>query len=336
VAAGFKQQALLVPLAATAALIMDRAFAAAAAVAAGFAAALAAIWLPFAAAGIGGDLVYWTLTYNWLYVKNPILMDEVVHRLVFKLGPAVLPALPLALGAWLSRGERSPELRLARLAALATVPAVFAGWRFFGHYLLLVEVPLALAAAPWLAEVVWAPPGSARARARRWLLAVAIAATVASVAGNLWGYALGQGPKTRGAARIAAWLREDRCQVGATLFVWGTAAAIYAGSGLAPATRFVMPQVTISGFVFGNDGVRSGVVRTERMIIAAHRQQLIDDLVARLPTYVVDLSGHPAFGWERFPLQSFPVLEALVARGHEVVAEIDGARIWRRRDCSGR
>jgi hypothetical protein len=151
---------------------------------------------------------------------------------------------------------------------------------------------------------------------------------------NVVGHYFQPGPKTVLSRALGERLRADACYPGGSLFVWGYAPGVYHYAGLRPASRFVLPQATVSGFICGNTGVEEGLVDTRDRILDEHQRLLLDDLAARPPTYVIDVSGAPAYPWHHFPLSIFPELEARVAAGYELAAVVDGARILRRRGCA--
>jgi len=137
------------------------------------------------------------------------------------------------------------------------------------------------------------------------------------------------------AAAVGAELRRDRCAgPAATLFVWGPEASFYYYSEMAPASRFVWPHETLSGFVSGNWGVQRGQVDARHLIREDHWDLLMEDLHRRSPAYVLDLSEAVAH-WRPFALERFPRLRAFVAAHYEQIVMAQGVRAYRRIGCSG-
>lgn len=302
-----------------------------AALAAGSALPLLAAWAAFAATGGADDLVYWTLTWNRAYAANPIPPGEAALR--FARGPLffAFAALPLGLAAWRG-GSRQPERRSAILLLLAVCLLTAAlGFRFFPHYLVPAYAPLALLAAPAVEEWFRAP----RARPARLFLAATLFLLLGfSMANTVLYRASDVYPEARPIyAATAARLRQDPCFADASLFVWGYAPMFYAASGLRPASRFVIPQASLTGYVAGNTASARGEVDTRAAIDPAHWDLLMSDLQARPPTYLLDTSPSGLYRWNHQPLGRFPRLEAFVSAGYERIDGPEGVHIHRRRGC---
>jgi hypothetical protein len=227
--------------------------------------------------------------------------------------------------------------RLLLVSLAATVPLVSLGLRFFWHYFLLFYPLLAIAAAPAASLLL---RRAARSWARlffAWPLAGAVVFLVLNVKG--W-YVSGQAEETRPiVGTIARRLASDRCAHDASLFVWGTAPILYVASRMRPASRFVVPQGTIAGYLAGNRAVQTGRVSARGLVKEQHREQLMADLERQRVTYVVDLSAGVWDGWENFPMRDFPRLQAYVDRELEPLDtvegldRVEGVRIYRRRGC---
>ena len=296
---------------------------AALAAAAGFALPLAATGFAFAHAGTLGDLVDRTLLANARYVGSPLPLREAAARAVRGTLPWLAATAPL----WwaLARGRREGrDFRsvLAHALLLCSIPAVLAGFRFYGHYFLQPLLPLCLGAAPALAR---------RDRAARTALGVLVV-TVAGFTGvNAWlvhardDVVEDTFPLHR---EVAAFLRRDRCYPGATVFVWGLAPRLYLETGLTPASRFVLPQETISGHASGRRSPSSSIDPGDRRL-------LLQDLERSRATYLLDLAPSGFHRWNRFPLTTFPDLWRLVRREYEMVGVVHGVGVHRRRGCAG-
>ncbi len=141
---------------------------------------------------------------------------------------------------------------------LFSLPAVFVGFRFFPHYFVQLYLPLALLAAPWTAAALGPPLARAGAVRRR-----LGARHARRVHGRERRALLGPCARLRGDAaglprRRRDTLRADPCYGRGPLFVWGFAPQLYAEIGLPPASRFIVPQASLAGYVPGNRGSRSG------------------------------------------------------------------------------
>jgi 4-amino-4-deoxy-L-arabinose transferase-like glycosyltransferase len=299
----------------------------------GFAAPPALACLLFALRGPGDAFWYWNVSHNLAYASNPILPAEALLRAARHLLPFLAVTAPLWWG-WYrsSRGAGSHASRLVSFVLLASIPPVFLGLRFYPHYAIQLYAPLALGAAPWLARQLETPLGAAG----RFLVAWAALALLGFTLVNAVLY-FGRtdvyeetDPVFR---RVAARLQGDACHGGASLFVWGFAPMLYYHAGLPVATRFVMPQASLTGYVPGNDASRGSELNTRALVRPQHWDWLMQDLAARRPAYVLDTAPAGIHGWNSYPMAAFPRLAELVRRDYERLDAVDGVHIYRRRGC---
>ena len=296
---------------------------------AGFALPLAFTALHFARSGRLRELVYWTVSSNLRYVGTALEPGEGLPRAA----QGLLPWLATTGVLWwaYARGRRAaaPDVPWARIDSLLllSLPAVLAGWRFFGHYFLQLLFPLCLGAAPVAARLAQRPWGG---------VAKAAGAVVAVVvfgfgAVNVWLLHARDDvieetfPLHR---EVAAFLEADPCHPSASLFVWGIAPGLYVTTRLPPASRFVLPQETISGYRPGRAGADRSTVSRE------HRDLLLTDLRGHDATYILDLAPSGYHRWESFPLTSFPELLGLVRERYEIAGVVSGVVVHRLRGCA--
>jgi hypothetical protein len=215
-----------------------------------------------------------------------------------------------------------------------SLPAAFVGLRFFPHYFIQLYLPLALAASPWTAAVLGRRPLPRAGRvALGWALGMLAASTI--VNSLLYSGRISVYEETRPVFRdVAARLHADPCYGRGPLFVWGFAPVLYAESALPPASRFIMPQASLSGYVPGNRASRSDAVDTRGLVRPEHWDLLMDDLTRRPPAFVLDTAPSGLHGWGSYPMSEFPRLRAFVDLGYQAVAIVDGIWIWRRRGCA--
>jgi 4-amino-4-deoxy-L-arabinose transferase-like glycosyltransferase len=288
----------------------------------------------FASVGAARALVDWTITHNLGYAVHPIPRAEALERAASYLLPFLVVTVPLwwaARRSWPLYESRHQRVLVMSLLVLS-LPAAFVGFRFFPHYFIQLYLPLALAAAPWTAGALTSP----LTRAARVALAWPLVALVGFTAANLLLY---RGPvqvyeETLPVfPRVAERLREDPCFGEGALFVWGFAPQLYAEARLPRASRFVVPQASLTGYVPGRRGSRSGEVDAGGLVREEHWNQLMDDLEHRRPTFVLDTAPGGLHGWGRYPLTDFPRLDRFVRSGYRAVADVDGVWIWRRKGC---
>jgi hypothetical protein len=304
------------------------------ALALGFATPLAAALGYFAARGAAGELVYWTVIHNLRYAANPILRAEGVERAASYLLPFLLVTAPLWWSAWRSWPlfDSSYQRTLVASLILLSLPAAFVGFRFFPHYFIQLYLPLALAAAPWTVSVLRRPLSRAAGIALAWPVVALAGFTAANVA--LYRGRAGVYTETSPLyAHVATRLRDDPCYGRGSLFVWGYAPQLYAEAGLPRASRFVVPQASLTGYVPGNRASRSGAVDTRSLIRKEHWDLLMEDLERSRPAFILDTAPSGLYGWDRYPFRDFPRLQAFVKASYRAVADVDGVWVWRRAGC---
>jgi 4-amino-4-deoxy-L-arabinose transferase-like glycosyltransferase len=286
----------------------------------------------FAARGAAEALVFWTWSHNIRYARNPIPPAEALGRAASSLLPFLLVTAPLWWAAWRSRPLIGRPWLLLAAATAGSLAGAFVGFRFFPHYFVPLYLSLAVTAAPATALALERGGRGARA-AVAWPLLLLVSATATNLV-------LYRGPwrvyeETRPVFRkVGERLREDPCYGSGSLFVWGFAPQVYAEAGLVPASRFVVPQASLTGYVPGNRASRSGGVDARSLVRADHWDLLMGDLGRRRPTFVVDTAPSGLHGWDRYPLADFPRLQGFLRSGYDAVAIVDGVWIWRLRGCS--
>jgi hypothetical protein len=288
----------------------------------------------FSTLGAAGELVYWTVTHNLGYAAHPIPLTEALERAATYLLPFLIVTAPLWWAGWQSRplyDSHHARLLVMGLVVLS-LPAAFAGFRFFPHYFVQLYLPLALAAAPGTASALERPLSRAARVAVAWPLVALFGFTAANTV--LYRGSLRVYEETLPVFRhVATRLREDACFGRGSLFVWGFAPQLYAEAGLPPASRFVVPQASLTGYVPGRRARTSEATDAVSLVRDEHWGLLMTDLEHDPPVFVLDTSPAGLHGWERFPLRDFPRLDTFVRSGYRAVADVDGVWIWRRKGC---
>jgi hypothetical protein len=271
---------------------------------------------------------YWAVQYNLTHIGQPVPAQDLFLRALRMVGPlAAVWALP-SLAAFDSKGDW-PGRRLLVRGLLCTLLPAFLGGRFFGHYFLPAMFFVACLAAPTWSD--WAE------RWPRRTLAFVLLLPAIFTGVNLYSYfpTLGVADVTFPVHReVGQRIRSDACD--GSLFVWGYTPQMYYFSRRRPASRFVVPIDTVSGYLSGNDAFERGELDTKSRIVPAHRRLLMEDLERSAPSHIVDTSGGGLAFWSRFPLSSFPELDTYVSAHYEPWAAVRGMRILRRSDCTNR
>ena len=231
--------------------------------AAAFALPLLAAAAVFALRGSFHDFFYWNVTHNILYTSSSMPAADKLYRAARFFLPFVLVQLPLILFAFSGRKLLSPRDRAILESALylGVIPIVLGG-RFFGHYYLQVMLPLCMLAAPAVER--------AAAKARRTATLFAAYLIILFLYWNIttlgsyrygWQHYEENDPRIGKLTRYVA--ASHVCRGGAgtkaprkALFVWGFAPVIYSelyeSCRFLPASRFVLPQASLSGYMPGN------------------------------------------------------------------------------------
>jgi hypothetical protein len=192
--------------------------------------------------------------------------------------------------------------------------SVAVGFRFFGHYYLQLLPPLCLLSA-----------GVLMTRGPRLLRATVVFASISAVSFSLLGFWVrpwGDNPKYQ---MVSQYL-DMHTSVSDHIFVWGHMPEIYWASDRRPASRFIT-----NGFAVGDWGSRpAGDVSTNVPTPGAFAQ-MMDDLRAHPPKYVLDTSPAAFRGSQYSPMSKYPELRRYVDTRYEYIETIDGIAIYRAR-----
>jgi 4-amino-4-deoxy-L-arabinose transferase-like glycosyltransferase len=287
----------------------------------------------FALAGGIEGFFYWNVTHNIGYVLNPTTTSDAIERGVRQLLPFLGVTSILWLGLALSFARNQSRYWKALVGGLVGTSLVAStiGLRFFPHYFVQLYVPLAIAAAPWLAAIFVRPLSRPAAAVAVYSLAVFAAFTTS----NTMRFVVSRPSLNMTSLHVAARLRSDACyENGASMFVWGSAPIFYYHAELPLASRFFFPEFPLVPLYAGN---RRSTERHARPIVrdrrGRHWRWLMADLRQNLPTYILDTAPAQLKMWEYFPLHDYPQLERFVRRRYEPIESIDGVQIYRRRNC---
>ncbi len=296
------------------------------------------VWFTAAfAAGMGamalvvspGRFWHWTFASNQGFLLTA--PDWSMVAVSFFGGLALLIGLHLAMALLLVRRVRTPaqagtnstwSCRHALLGpdadlwlwwATATV-AWISGFRFFAHYWLQSLPPLALLAAPVAAACV--------GRFRRVVVGLLVLTTTAAMVGGFMPHTFRQlADPDPLAAYVAA-----HTAPGERVLVWGNFPEVQWR-----ADRPLGGALVHSDFVTGVSGNRSLGPLTLAAGTPGATRAMLDAVHAHPPRLVLDTSTAYIRFYERYPLTVFPQLAQFVRQRYDVVATVDGVRIYRLR-----
>ncbi len=336
VAALYKYQAALVGLAllAVAAKDVRTHLARAACLALGFAMPFAVAALYFRHRGALADAIDWGILFNRNYLSEGPGLKMAASRLAAQLFGVVLPGL-LFFGAgsvtlWriLRRRRASGVVAGRAMLAVWALEAIYCftlGRRFFGHYLLQPELPLALLAAG---------PVAAAFEARPRLTVAAMIAPAAvffglNVLPELTSGVIYGDPDYWTVGRAAA----ARTRPDDGIWVWGNVPQIYYAAEREPAVRFTFCNY-LTGLSPGTPSEYDPKVDPRADAVAGAWDMVVADLDARRPALVLDTAAAGMKSYGKFPVRSFPVLARYLDTHYRIEGSVNGVVFYRRIDST--
>lgn len=336
VAALYKYQAALVGLAllVVAAKDLKTHVARGACLALGFAMPFAGAALYFQHRGALADALGWGILFNRSYLSEGPGLQMAASRLAAQLFGVVLPSL-LFFGAGsvsllrILRRRPAPGIVDGRAMlvvwALESIYCFTLGRRFFGHYLLQPELPLALLAAG---------PVAAAFEARPRLTLAALAAPAAAFFGfnvlpELTSRVVYGDPDfwTVGRA-VAAQTRPDD-----GIWVWGNVPQIYYTAEREPGVRFTFCNY-LTGLSPGTPSEYDPKVDPRADAVPRAWDMVVADLDAHRPTLVLDTAAAGMKSYGKFPVASFPVLARYLQTHYRIEGSVNGVVFYRRVDST--
>lgn len=298
---------------------------------AGWIATVGLIAAYFYARGNWGDMIEWTWRIAMHYVDSETTVAYVIQRLfLVHLTFIVAGGLLWYFGgletvrvvrAHVRRHITAPETMLIVLWLASSYTTLFAGWRFPGHYHLMVLPPLAILAGTaftrYLERLRTQPPAKIR-RVRRWLAAAAGVPAIGFLimAFDIREQTIAFKPITR---YVAAHTRpEDR------IFVWGSAPHIYSFSGRRMATRFVSCTHLVG--MYASRPHKD--IDESRWVVSGSWTWLEQDLTANPPELIVDMSPVSP-NWDAHPMSRYAFWRRYLAH-YRLEETVSGAHIYRR------
>jgi hypothetical protein len=336
VAALYKYQAALLGLAllAVAARDLKTHLARAACLAVGLAVPFASTALYFRHRGVLGDAIGWGLLFNRSYLSEGPGLQMAASRLGAQLFGVVLPSLLFfAAGSaslWrILRRRKTPGIVAGRAMlavwALESIYCFTLGRRFFGHYLLQPELPLALLAAG---------PVAAAFEARPRLTLGALAAPAAVFFGlnllpELTSRMVYGDPDYWTVGRAAA----EHTHPGDGIWVWGNVPQIYYAAEREPGVRFTFCNY-LTGLSPGTPSEYDPTVDPRAHAVPGAWDMVVADLDARQPALVLDTAAAGMKSYGKFPVSSFPVLARYLETHYRIEGTVNGVVFYRRIDST--
>jgi 4-amino-4-deoxy-L-arabinose transferase-like glycosyltransferase len=297
----------------------------------GFAAVIAFTAWRLRAAGVFDEAMYWIFRHHDMpHGPLDIIFWERLEvagvwflLACFPLVAAAVAALSRR-GRWVSWEGKEAERATLWMLLAASLLGVSASGRFYLHYFDLLVPPLALAAAPVVAALLWGETTAEgiwplRPRSMRRALAatalVFVALQTVGLAKRTKGSDAGQFVKT-----IAA--------PGDEMFVWGELARTYLDAGVRPATRYVACYA-LTGFPYGGSISYDPVYPDTTSRIVPGTWEIFErELRQSRPRFFVDVEAK--LKKPRYPLGKFPWLGRYVAENYRKVHEARDGIVYER------
>lgn len=299
----------------------------------GFVACTAAVIAYHQTQGNWAAMVFWVWTASKRYMEVDTTLSFVLRRLVVFHGSFILAS---ALLWFFGIGELIRRFRsvLARRSEEDTVwvviigwlavsyATVYLGWRFSGHYHLLIIPPLALFAGKALTAFVDRHRTTAVKNVQRVYVGIAGMAFVPAIGFLIMAFIIRE--QTVSFKPITQYIlshtnRSDR------IFVWGSAPHIYSFSDRRMASRMTS-CVFLIGMFTGRP--RNGVIDESKWIVPGSWDMLEQDFKAHPPELIIDLA-RVSSGWDSHSISKYPFLAAYIT-GYRKETSVIGADIYRR------
>jgi hypothetical protein len=311
--------------------------------------------LPFAATafyfwkhGALRDAIAWGIEFNQHYLAEGPDLWTAIKRFSLQFFGMVVPNFVVygagLFGLWAlvkrlaSKSDTTLENATNDVTGVTTGRAMLVVWtleslfcvtlgrRFFGHYFLQPELPLALLAAGPIAAL-W------EKRPRPIAYGIGLPALVFFLVGAVpevthrWVYMVDPDYGTVGRAAAAETRPSD------SIWVWGNVPQIYYAAERMPGVRFTFCNY-LTGLSPGTRSEYDPAVDPRKNAVTSAWSLVIEDLDQRRPTLVLDTAAADMKFYGKFPIASFPVLESYLTSHYRAERTVNGVVFYRRVDST--
>jgi hypothetical protein len=304
----------------------------------GFALPLGLAALYFWEKGALPEAVAWGIEFNRRYLaEGPDLWTALTRFSLQFFGMVVPNFVVYGAGFWglaslLKRGRRGGEVCGVIgghwMLVAWTVESLFCvslGRRFFGHYFLQPELPLALLAAAPVADLWDRKPRFVLAGVGLPALAFFLIAAFPRYTSK---YVYTRDPDYWKVGRAAAMVTAPSDRI----WVWGNVPQIYYTAERVPGVRFTFCNY-LTGLSPGTRSEYDPTVDPRRNAVPEAWDQVLSDLDANRPALVIDTAAAGMKSYAKFPIKNFPVLEDYLRAHYRPDGVVDGAVFYRRVDA---
>jgi hypothetical protein len=110
---------------------------------------------------------------------------------------------------------------------------------------------------------------------------------------------------------------------------------LYEACNFLPASRFALPQASMSGYIPGNHTCFRDDFDRGPVLIQEHRDMLMADLQRHPPEIIIDTSPAGFHRWDRFPLKDFPQLHDFIRERYRLEGDVEGFHVYERKPLPG-
>lgn len=210
---------------------------------------------------------------------------------------------------------------------VASIPAVLAGGRYYGHYFIQLLPPLCLIAGVTF-DRWWG-------REKKYRLFISLSLTILAAGWmipRIWFQEFADRfhiQNLRVELKIGDYLKQHM-PIDSRLFVWGIDPSIYFFAERNPATRFLWSDALV-GRLPGIPETQQGGVDTTAYINKASWDQFLDDFKNHPPLYIVDCASGDLRDYAKFPIQNYPAFNSILQTQYRPETTIEGVILYRRR-----
>ncbi len=282
------------------------------------------------------EFIHWNLTHNIKYTQNPIGIVEVIKRIFKYLIPYLIIISPLIY--FFIKGSNKIDRQILKIylpALILAIISIFAGFRLFPHYFIQMIFPLSILASAYFKDI-----NETKVYLKRFLLYCLIIVLMFNIY-TLYFYSKKSSfiEETEPAFREIPKVIKDAglCPQNKKkdVFVYGYAPLFYyyfyMECNMLPASRFVVPQASITGYIPGNESSYNGKIDPKKYIVEKDRELLLSDLKQNNPLIIIDTSPSGFHHWDKYPLETFNGLNAFVNTNYSKMKELNGFVIYIRR-----
>jgi 4-amino-4-deoxy-L-arabinose transferase-like glycosyltransferase len=226
------------------------------------------------------------------------------------------------------RDATSPQEWLIVLWLFMSIIPVSAGYRFYGHYFLLLLPPMAILSSQ-VADRVWSSAGE---HLSRWFVILSIIIPgLGFTAARFFTTEIHKAvhEDTLDDYKPLATYISEHTSPGEKIVAWGFAPPVYWYSERLPGTRFFWSDV-LTGRVPGLNG--NAHYDNEKFVMPETWEMFLGDLDKNKPIYIIDTTPANLHDYRNYPIERYRRLKDYINSRYREEISINGAIFYRRMD----